>query len=231
MVEDLIIRESSGLTSTIDKGLYRAFEGLGKPPKSDAFNRSKCYAAWEWMIPASVIVLFSKPFFDSFMKKLGEEAGQAVVSALKRQFSRVAVQPERIIDAKSMRAIAAVLENEPDADPTVIADRLNLGKPLLPLEIRIQSWSFLSRDLIYLNVKFRFVFPIQISSDDFEKSIFILESKQDAIFQALVDETISAQYGRLDTGSALSVEAVFDPEFGDWVSFSTMRKREAPNAK
>jgi len=116
-------------------------------------KRGPYYAEWEWLIPASLIVLLAKPLLDGFLQELGAEGARTLKSALKKVFQKTREQNPRLLSTGDLELLA---------NPEAKIDSSKLGRPtpVVALEFRFEAEGYS-----------RFVFPYELDELDLERAL------------------------------------------------------------
>lgn len=228
-MSDNSISKSSNSNILFEPSLVDALQTLDGEIELREFDRSGLVNMWEWAVPAGVVLVLAKPFFDAFMKKLGDAAGDVVVSAIKKQYSASKAGNEKLLNREAVEELQRRLENfEGDDDEAWQEHTDDVGRKIAPLEVRLSKFTWHAPGGRNLIVNYRFVFTADLGEDACGLAFRILAEDRDRLLEQLPSDfphllTASRQGEELHLPS--TVEAIFDAIEGDWVSFPTMRAR------
>jgi hypothetical protein len=220
------LSKSSNRKITFDPNIVEILQTLDPEIELREFDRSGPISSWEWAVPAGVVLVLAKPFFDAFMKKLGDAAGDVVVHAIKKQYRASMSGNEKLLNREALDELQRRSNDFEGDDETWREHTDDIGKKIAPFEIRLSkvAWRAPSgRDLI---VNYRFVFTADLGEEACGLALRALaEYRVDLLKQLPKDFPHLLIASQQETHVAGTVEAVFDATEGDWVSFPTMRNR------
>lgn len=222
------VSKSSNSKIALEPSLVGILQTLDKEIELREFDRSGIINMWEWAVPAGVVLVFVKPFFDALMKKLGDATGDVVVSAIKNQYSASKAGNEKLLNREAVEELQRRLENFEGDDEGWPAYTDDVGKKIAPLELRLSKVTWHApggRDLI---LNYRFVFTADLGEEACGLAFKLLAVDGDNLLEQLPNDfphLLTATKQEEELRIRGTVEAVFDPMEGKWVSFPMMRTR------
>lgn len=212
---EVSICKSKTLKIEIDPELISDLSELSPNLEISEFERPKYVASYEWAISAGIVVAFLKPFFDAYMKRLGDAAATATLNSLKRLFEKAKSAPERIYNSRDIKErISRQDRDDASSDVDEKETHQNMGRALAPLEIRVHE--VISRDTQF---NFRFIFPANLSESGVRSALLELARDQEDLFSRLIDDhrLQIARRQRPGVERRMTIEAVFDEELAQWL--------------
>lgn len=223
------LSKSSNEKVTFEASFVDFLRSLDPEIQLEEFERSGSVNMWEWALPAGVVVVFAKPFFDAFMKKLGDAAGTAVVDAVKKQFGASKSGSEKLHNVQDIEELQKRLDTfEGDDDEAWQKHVDDIGKKIAPLELRVSEAHWITPNGYELVLDYRFVFTADLTLTGVAHATELLAKDQDRLLQRLPIEfpaLLKEAERRENQRFPGTVEAVFDVEEYEWTSFPTMRAR------
>jgi len=166
--DDVIIQTVRGSNVAVDDQLVDIIKEHGGNILLCSHDRARAYNVLEWALVATVALFLAKPFFEKFMGKLGDAAGDATVSVLSKQFRNAKLSNERIYSETDFRRLSCL---------TSESEKALIGRRLAPLEINV-AFGRINSQMVY----FRMVFPAGLDEVDFVDAFKNLSNSYEVIF-------------------------------------------------
>lgn len=151
------------------------------------------------------------------MKNLGDAAGSATLEIISRHFSIAKSANERIYSKEDLERIEK-LKNAYDNTDAIWKDAFQkAGRQLVPLEFRVRQTNGNS------SIDFRFIFPASLTAHDFTIAILKLSNEKESLFRKLEKDYEGIRQLLHTSEFVPKIEAVFDKNTGEWMSFPASR--------
>lgn len=159
-----IVHSPGGAGPEID-ALAAALQSVS-PEVSVREEEPGLYNAWEWLLPAAVMIYISKGFLDGFLKELGAGAAKSLKAALVNAFRGSKSSGGKWSTVEEMRDYLKKVEAAAESGETANSiDRC--GKPVVPLRISVA---------LPYGVEARFVLPADLDDSQVFQALGELES-------------------------------------------------------
>ncbi len=116
------------------------------------------YNAWEWFIPATLILLLGKPLLDGFLKELGAEGARTLKAALKNVFKKTKNQNPRVVTVEDLKTVKKQLRA--NSETKINTDKVGRSAPVFTLEFCMEAEG-----------STKFVFPYELEDPELDRAL------------------------------------------------------------